>query len=208
MRSIPAAILLALVTSSAYADGLTLDCSKATGEVQKAVCDSDTLRSLNDEMTKLYTLAFNGSQMTQQQASKLKSSQKNWLAERDKCTESTLDMKVCIANADAMQIQELRTSYPAARASDDGVSIGPIAYRCEGIEAPLNAVFINTMEHLVSLRWSDRRIVLPQVISGSGARYQTDYPGVGEATFWDHGNESLFAPPGEDTVNCTKEPPD
>lgn len=190
--------------AAAPAEAQTLDCSLATGAVQEAICDSETLRSLNDEMTRLYTLALNGSDMTEERAAELKNSQKNWLTERGKCTTSSLDLKVCIANADAMRIHELRTAYAVHRASDDGVSIGPVIYNCEGVGAPVSAVFINTMEHFVSISWGDRRMVLPQVMSGSGARYQTEFPGAGEATFWDHGKEALFAPPGEDAVECTK----
>jgi len=190
--------------AAAPAEAQTLDCSLATGAVQEAICDSETLRSLNDEMTRLYTLALNGSDMSEERAAELKNSQKNWLIERGKCTTSSLDLKVCIANADAMRIHELRTAYAVSRASDDGVSIGPVIYNCEGVGAPVSAVFINTMEHLVSISWGDRRMVLPQVMSGSGARYQTEFPGAGEATFWDHGKEALFAPPGKDAVECTK----
>ena len=194
-------ILMAAVVN---AEAQTLDCALAAGEVQEAICGSETLRSLNDEMTKLFTLALNGSDMTEEQTAELKKSQEQWLAERGKCTASTLDLKVCIANADAMRIHELRTAYAALRASDDGVSIGPVTYNCEGVDAPVSAVFINTMEHLVSLSWDDQRMVLPQVISGSGARYQAEFPEAGEATFWDRGNEALFASPGNDPVDCSK----
>ena len=72
-------ILMAAVVN---AEAQTLDCALAAGEVQEAICGSETLRSLNDEMTKLFTLALNGSDMTEEQTAELKKSQEQWLAER------------------------------------------------------------------------------------------------------------------------------
>jgi membrane-bound inhibitor of C-type lysozyme len=100
---------------------------------------------------------------------------------------------------------DIRILSPAARSADDnGITQGPVAYRCEGLDALISAVFINSDPGAVSLKWLDRSLVLRKVPSGSGAKYSgklTD----GNWSFWTQGEGSMLTPPGKPDMKCVEE---
>ena len=95
---------------------------------------------------------------------------------------------------------------PIFRDNDDGAgaSLGPLAIVCKGFDAGISAVFVNTADPMVSLKWNDSSIVLPRVGSASGAKYESDAWG-GVSSFWTQGKEALFTPPGGTELTCVVE---
>ena len=137
----------------------------------------------------------------------LKQGQRDWLRERAECWKASIGLEVCVANAYAFRIHALREGYSDARSDDaNGASLGPVAYRCDGLDALLGAVFVNTREPVVSLSWLSYGIVLPRVESGSGAKYASDLWDSSPALFWTQGDTATFAPPGGTEVQCRREP--
>lgn len=104
----------------------------------------------------------------------------------------------------AARIAALRAQDEPARADALGISTGPIAYRCDGSDAPLAATFLATDPALVHLRHGDGAWVLEQVPAASGARYQG---AGGEAEqFWSQGDEATFqAGPDAPALSCRAE---
>lgn len=184
----------------------SFDCSKSDGSAMDAVCADDSLAELDLELARLYELALTGPHMTPDQEKELKAMQRGWLKGRDECWKSSLGLETCVADSYAMRIHELRQGYADARSDDaNGISIGPVAVACEGFDAGISAVFVNTSKPLVSLMWMDNAIVLPQVMSGSGARYESDKWEGGTSTFWNKGKDVMFNPPGQAEMNCVVE---
>lgn len=115
-------------------------------------------------------------------------------------------MDECATLEYGRRAHEIRILSPAARSADDkGITKGPFAYRCEGLDALISAVFINSDPGAVSLKWLDRSLVLRKVPSGSGAKYSgksTD----GNWSFWTQGGGSMLTPPGKPDMKCAEEP--
>jgi membrane-bound inhibitor of C-type lysozyme len=110
-------------------------------------------------------------------------------------------METCVANAYALRIHALREAYADARRDDHaGISLGPVTFRCEGLDALLSAVFLNGRTSLVSLQWLQREAVLPRVPPGSGAKYETDLWDDASTLLWNQGDSAIFIPPG--APNC------
>lgn len=83
--------------------------------------------------------------------------------------------------------------------------VGPIAFRCEGMEAPVNATFFNGPTGSVRLVWPSHDITLPQVLSADGGRYAGAAEG-GQWEFWNKGQGAMFTRPGASMTNCNEVP--
>lgn len=210
MKSVPVSFgtLLAciLLAAPSLAGGKpSFDCAKADNDATKAVCASDALAELDRELARLYHLAVSGQYMTPEREKELKATQRGWIKGRDECWKSDLGLETCIANEYAFRIHELREGYADARRDDGaGASLGPLAIVCKGFDAGISAVFVNTADPMVSLKWNDSSIVLPRVGSASGAKYESDTWG-GVSSFWTQGKEALFTPPGGTELTCVVE---
>ncbi|WP_108659200.1 MliC family protein [Acuticoccus kandeliae] len=199
-----AAAALVLLAGAAKAADPAFDCAKADGAAEEAICQSDGLASLDVELSRLYKLAVASVSDDKARLDELKAYQRGWVKGRNDCWKAD-DLDACIVDSYAMRIHELRQGYAGARAGEDTPSLGPFAYQCEGLDAFVSAVFINTEESLVSLAWADNWIVLPQAVSGSGARYAIE-GGQGAAEFWTKGDSAMFTPPGmTETLDCKEE---
>lgn len=187
-------------------DKPSFDCSRSDGEAEGAICSDPVLAVLDRELARLYDLAVKGSSMSSDRLAKLRASQRGWIKGRNDCWKSDTGLKTCVTNNYAQRIHELREGYANARSADgQGMTIGPLSLACEGFDAGISAVFVNSDEPLVSLKWRDQAIVLPRVRSASGAKYQSDvWPG-GTATFWQKGENVRFTPPGGETLTCKLE---
>ncbi len=211
MRAIGGAVLAALLASpwAGQAAEPSFDCSKAEGAAEEAICQSDALAALDNELARLYRLALEEPNLTADEKKQLKAMQRGWIKGRNECWKSDLPMEQCVADSYAMRIHELRQGYANTRSPDDQTTLGPFAFHCEGMAAPVSAVFINTDQPLVSLMWGQDGAVtyltLPLGPSGSGARYAgTDRFGQ-ESIFWNKGNDAMFTPPGGKEMNCATE---
>ena len=194
-------LALALGAPAAWALDPSFDCSKAASEAEQAVCASDALASLDLELARLYRLAESAPGQTKAGRDSLHAMQRGWIKGRDECWKSSLGVPLCAANEYSFRIYYLRRDHAEARA-EEGASLGPFEYACDGMEAPLSAVFVNTQEPAIVLRWGDNAIVLPRVPSGSGAKYEGAMWADGPSLFWEQGGEARFAPPGGEEAVC------
>lgn len=169
----------------------SFDCSKADTAAEKAVCASDALSAMDDEVTRLFNLALDGPDMSEDAARTLKAYQRGWIKGRDDCWKAS-DLETCVRNSYAVRIDELRRDYADARAGD-GPSLGPYAYACDSLDVGLSATFVNAGDPVVVLRWQDIVQVLPQAISASGARYAVD-----STVFWVKGDDATLTLDGTD----------
>lgn len=76
-------IFCVLCSVSLYADGASFDCNKATRQIDKAICAWDTVGSLDGKMATRYKAVL-AAQQGEAAIAAVKTSQKAWLAERDK----------------------------------------------------------------------------------------------------------------------------
>lgn len=184
----------------------SFDCAKAETSAEEAVCADAGLAALDREVARLYRLALNGPHMTAEGARQLKAMQRGWIKGRDECWKSDAGLKACVAAEYVWRIHDLRQGYADARAADEaGVSLGPFAYVCEGLDAAVSAVFINAEEaRHASLKWGENAAALAQAPAASGARYTgTNYAGAHE--FWVKGQEAMFTQPGGARLACRQD---
>lgn len=187
-----AAALLAL---PAIAAEPSFDCANPSSGAEEAVCSSDALAAYDVELDRLYRAAVGGPNLGADRLAELHATQRGWIKGRDACWKVS-DLETCVRDEYAMRIYQLRQGYADARV-DDGASLGPFPWVCEGLDAALGSVFVNGPEPLVVLNWREIWLVLPIAPSGSGARYAD-----GSAEFWTKGDVATFAPPGGSATDC------
>jgi uncharacterized protein len=184
----------------------SFDCARSDSDAEDAICADDGLAELDLEVNRLYGLALTGTNMTSDRAEELKQSQRDWIRDRRECWKASIGLDSCVANAYAFRIHALREGYADARSDDGaGISRGPVALRCGGMDALISAVFLNGKRSLVSLQWLDRGMVLPRVPSGSGGKYESGIWDGGTSLLWVHGNEAIFSEPGGAEMTCVVE---
>lgn len=195
-----AALLLPL---SALGAQPSFDCAKAQSSAEEAVCASGSLAALDRETARLYKLAIAGPHASQESRAHLKTIQRGWIKGRDDCWKAGAGLNACVAASYVLRIHELREGYAEARSQDrDNVSIGPLAYACDGLEAGLSVGFVNTADiRYASLKWLQDAVVLVQGVSASGARYTGDLYG-GEIQFWIKGREAALTLPDRGPLAC------
>ena len=185
----------------------SFDCNKMDSSAEEAVCASEDLAALDLELARLYGLALKGPHMTAERKATLKAKQRGWIKGRNDCWKASIGLEACIAGSYVMRIDEIRTGYADARSDDkSGASTGPFAYRCDGLDALVSAVFVNAGTPRVSLRWLENGVVLKIVPSGSGAKYASDNYQAGTFMFWTKADEVIFARPDEPELSCKSEP--
>ncbi len=181
--------------ATAMASEPSFDCEKAGSSADEAICDSDGLAELDQELARIYSLAVVGDLSTER-LNELKATQRGWIKGRDECWKSDLGLVPCVAAEYGFRIADLRTGYAGAR-SEEGPSVGPYPYVCDGLDVPLSVVFVNTQERLVTLSWRDGAVVLPSVAAASGARYAAR-----GSEFWSSGNEAMLTIPELGSMSC------
>lgn len=194
---------LCVAPVAALAAEPSFDCAAAETAAETAICADAGLAALDAELARLYGLALADPDMDDGQRAALEAAQSGWIAERDACATADAGIGTCIAAAYALRIHDIRVGSAAARSGDDsGVSIGPTAWRCDGLSAYLSATFVDVEPSLVAIRWLDRALVLPIAPSASGARYAAEIEPGGPALFWNRGDQALFAEPGGPELAC------
>lgn len=184
----------------------SFDCSRSDSGAEDAICRDTGLAELDLELSRLYQLALTGPNMTEDRDEELRQSQRDWIRDRRECWKASVGLETCVANAYAFRIHEIRESYADARRDDAaGISLGPVALRCDGMDALLSVVYLNGERSLVSLTWFDRGMVLPRVPSGSGSKYETDIWDGGSSMLWTQGEEAVFNEPGGPEMRCVVE---
>lgn len=193
--------ILMLGAWSPFADAAapSFDCAKAESTVEEAICASDQLAALDQEVTRLYRLATKTPDIDPARLNDLKAFQRGWIKGRDECWKSSLDLDVCIAQSYAFRIAELRTEFSHAR-SEDGASDGPYPYVCEGLNYPLSVAFIDAPELMVAVTAKDLSFALPVTRAASGVRYSDE-----TTTFWLKGDDALYTTAEGETLECRKD---
>ena len=183
--------LAGLVGSVASAsEGPSFDCEKAQEGIEQLVCATPQLAALDREMARLYGLAENGPNMTPERLQELQAYQRGWIKGRDDCWKA-VDEAVCVRDDYVMRIADLRQRYFDARQDDDaGVTIGPLALACDGLDAGVMVTYINVDPGLADVHWRENSMVMEAVPVGSGARYAT--PGY---ELWGKGDDATFTTP-------------
>lgn len=179
----------------------SFDCAKAESEAEKLVCQDENLAGMDRELARLYKLADTGPYATPARKKELEAMQRGWVKGRDDCWKAE-NKNQCVMTAYAQRIHELRQGYADARTQDDqGVSTGPLALACKGIDFGVSATFIKTEPGAVFLQWNDSSIALDHVPSGSGEKYQGLWDGK-IASLLTKGDEALLTLPGEPERTC------
>lgn len=180
----------------------SFDCAKASTSAEEAVCEDPHLARLDLELARLYRLAVRGPNMTPDRLDDLKASQRGWVKGRDACWKAEIGLDRCIEDSYVMRIDDIRTGYGDARAEDsEGISVGPLAYACDGLDALVSFVAVNADPSMVSLRWRDVWLVGTAQPAGSGVRYE-DQTADGTFSFWIKGNDAQLTRPGQPDLAC------
>jgi uncharacterized protein len=177
------------------------DCAKANAPVEKTICGDKTLAMLDREATRLLTLAREDASISQ--ANVLKD-QDIWIKQRNECLSST-DKERCLAESYVGRISTLRSDSRAARAAKGGMSLGPFNAACQGDNVSLTVVFVNSSPSYAYVAGRKENVVLKQALSGSGARYEAQYP-KGQARLWNKGDTAQIALPGGKDMTCKLTP--
>jgi uncharacterized protein len=175
---------------------------RAEGKVETLICDDGNLARMDVELGRHYRLAMEGPHITRARAEELRRAQRDFVRDRNECWKG-IDLRQCTMTAYARRIHEIRQSFANARDAT-GISLGPIAYRCEGLDAVVGATFVNSDPGAVYLEWLEFSMALDHVPSGSGAKYLGRWNDA-EWTFWTRGDEATFSRPGESDLLCHKE---
>jgi uncharacterized protein len=182
----------------------SFDCAKADSSAEELVCSDPVLARLDKELTRLYALAVASPNLTPPSLAELKATQRGWVKGRDDCWKAE-DKRECVVSAYAMRILELRQGNANARSADSkGISSGPVAFQCEGLDFGIGAVFINSDPDVAYLRWLDHGVALSQVETGSGAKYQGN-SFDGTYSLWTKGDDALLTRPGQPDAKCRQE---
>jgi uncharacterized protein len=177
--SLAVALLLCLAASGGAAQTVapSFNCSKATGAVEKLVCNDDELASTDQKVAELYRMA------EKKDPNGERAKQRQWMKERSGCASSS-DMRGC-----------LLTSYQQRSAAiqiELGMLQAPktVAYDCPGLDQtkPVTIAYYNdSYPPSAVLTYGNHQVVTVVQPSGSGARYGS--PGV---EFWEHQGEARF----------------
>lgn len=193
MRMAALALLGMVVACAASAVDPGSDCAAAKSEtIEKFLCSSGELFSLDVELERLLALA-NGSGRQVISAEQ----RKQWSEKREACVgkqrtvTASARTSSCVRDRYLVQIGTLRETSQAARARDDeGISEGPVAFRCGQTDGTLNVTFVNGDVRMAYASLGKRSFFFAQARSGSGARYLgVEDP---DQLFWTKGDTALF----------------
>lgn len=167
----------------------SFDCGRANGQAQELVCSDASLAAMDREVVRLSALAVEPAAAA------------DWAMKRDDCWKSD-ELRHCVMAAAMLEIHRLRQGSEAARGGD-GLSVGPVAYSCKGINGPVLATFVNSDPGAVALEWDGQAIAIDQVTTASGARYDGRSNGQPYG-FWNKGEEATFTVPGKGDLLCVE----
>jgi uncharacterized protein len=176
---------LAACADPALAADASVDCGALPARsIERLVCRSPLLSSLDQEMNRVLALATAAGTPA---ASAIRQQQSTWLASRAACTKSKTQ-EACVRDLYVARIAAIRSESKAARSADaKGTSLGPFKFRCEGVDAPLEISYVNVRPGLAWVWLKGQGYLMVQQRSGSGARYE------GNGTlFWEAGGEARW----------------
>ena len=165
-----AVVLVAGLMGTIYAADPSFDCHKAkVHSIESVIRSSELLSALDREMGRLYKLAT--APGSGARADAVMKEQMAWLKGRNQCAKMPAQ-EVCTRDRYLQRIAWLRVSSKGARGADDqGISIGPVVYRCDKTDGLVSVTFVNAEPRLVYLTRKNTRFTLERQPSGSGAKY-------------------------------------
>ncbi len=181
------------------------DCAEGDSSARKAVCANPTLARLDGELNRLYWLAMDGPDMTDDRRARLRAEQQGWSEGRDACGTSETGLSTCIAAEYAMRIDAIRTNHAGARVADaEGISAGPYVYVCEGLGAALSMVSVQSDPPILSLRWGETWVAPMAQPAASGSKYRAETLS-GRVQFWIKGDEALLMRADQPVLVCQRD---
>lgn len=180
----------ALPDASERAIQASFDCGRANGQAQELVCGDANLAAMDREVARLAGLAAEPA------------AQADWAQQRDSCWKAD-ELRHCVMAAAMLKIHALRQGSEMARGGGEGLSVGPVAYSCRGIEGPVLATFVNSDPGAATLEWGGQAIAIDQATTASGARYDGRWNGESYA-FWTKGREATLTVPGKGDLQCSE----
>lgn len=165
----------------------SFDCSRARGQAQELICGDSNLAAMDREAARLAAADPAG--------------QAAWSKQRDDCWKAD-ELRQCVFASTALRIHQLRETVPALQPGD-GISIGPVAYRCKGIAEPVTTTFINSDPGAVALEWGGAGRALDHVVSADGGKYEGRWEGQ-VLTFWTKGHDATLTLPNKGDLSCSE----
>jgi uncharacterized protein len=171
----------------------SFDCEKAEKNAEKLICSDAELAAVDREMARLYKIASDAVNATPD-FTELLDGQRAWLLQRNTCFD-----KECVAEISVRRVHQLRQAYADAR-KQGGISMGPVAVRCDGQQALIGVTFVNSEPGFAYLEWMDRYLVLPHAPGGSSAKFEGSF-----ASFSTQGDDAVMTLPGGKEMKCKVE---
>jgi uncharacterized protein len=182
----------------------SFDCARASASIEKLICRDPQLKRMEMELTRLYRLVLTDERSVPP-PDKVEVEQRFWVLERNACA-SEAEPKACTVRSYAERAFQLRQGSAIARTNDPSrLTEGPVAFRCEGLNALVAATYFTVEPGVVYLKWANASTTLSQVPS----EYATLYRGKdsrGSYSFSQNGDEVFLQIPGSGQMRCTAEP--
>ncbi|QIK96386.1 hypothetical protein G7076_07960 [Sphingomonas sp. HDW15A] len=156
----------------------TIDCERASGQAEQAVCTDRELIAIDRAMSEMPGYVADP----------------EWVASRNECSRSD-DLRQCLLDYYVGRIADLA----AKGMKQGGIVWGPVTLSC-GTE-DVSALFIRSDPGAVHLKMAEQRLTLPHVSSASGAKYEGRIDGQ-PWSFWSKGKEALLVRAGGDEITC------
>lgn len=190
-------------TANSAAVKPSFDCAKAGSDAEEMVCSDASLAQLDNEMTRLFKLAEKDDNLRTAEISELKAMQRGWIKGRDDCWKAE-DKRQCVLASYGMRIHELRQGYANARSADPAsVSVGPVVFKCEGIDAPIGVTMLTVEPGLAYLQNGETAVMFTADVKAPDARYTGKGADGGAYVLVTNGREALFTRPGAREAVCT-----
>jgi uncharacterized protein len=178
-------VLTLIVISTAIADAQgpprpTLNCAKATGDIESLVCKDPALIALDRQLGDVFAAALK--RWPARVAAEQRTRQRTWIADRDGCSRAD-DVRACVEVTYQMRIVEMQILSGQVK------GVRSVEYACAGGEdRPFSATFYQETEpRSALLMFGGDRVVAFIARSASGARYTADH-----VDFWDRQGEATL----------------
>lgn len=184
----------------------SFDCAKAESTAQKLICTDANLAALDREVDRLFVLARDGKSLSETRRKELLAVQRGWIKDVDDCWKSDA-LRYCVVENYVTRMHQLRQGYAEARSEDDkGISTGPMALRCKGLDALVSVAYVQSNPASAYAEWLDQSVVMESVSVASGVRYEGK-AFDGKHSLWTKDSEAMLELPGnKEPLKCVEEP--
>lgn len=181
----------------------SFDCAKAGSDAEEMVCSDRSLAKLDNEMTRLFALAEKDANILPAARAELKAMQRGWIKGRDDCWKAG-NKRQCVLASYGMRIHELRQGYANARSADPAsVSIGPVVFKCDGIDAPIGVTMLAIEPGFAYLQNGATAVMFTADAKAPDARYTGIGADNGAYVLVTKGKEAFFTRPDAREAVCT-----